>query len=147
MSTFKNVIAKNFEKIELFLNFFQFFIFFHISSPISESFIAQLLLHRALDQKDAFFPHFWENPYTNFCQCSRINFQSNEFLVSEIAVKKFSAPLGNHKNISQTTEWYKHLKRFGKLYLVRAKREPTSPVAPHGRLPWYDFFTFVFLLD
>ena len=32
-----------------------FLCFYHISSPISESFIAQLLLHRALDQKYLFF--------------------------------------------------------------------------------------------
>ena len=53
------------EKIELFPIFFHFSFFSYISSPISESFIAQLLLHRALDKKRFFFK-FWENPYTNF---------------------------------------------------------------------------------
>ena len=54
MSTFKNVIAKIFEKIELFFDIFQFFMFYHISSPISESFIPQLFLLCALDKKVIF---------------------------------------------------------------------------------------------
>ena len=43
-----------------------FLCFYHISSPISESFIAQLLLHRALNQKLYFWNTYWGNPYTNF---------------------------------------------------------------------------------
>ena len=40
-----------------------YFLFYHyISSPISESFIAQLLLHRALNQKTPFFLTDWGNP-------------------------------------------------------------------------------------
>ena len=46
----KSSIQKFHRKFELFSKIFQFFIFCHVSSPISESFIAQLLLHRALDQ-------------------------------------------------------------------------------------------------
>ena len=56
-------------KIELFSKIFHFLCFCHISSPISESFIAQLLLHRALSQKTLFFLTFWENIWislTNF---------------------------------------------------------------------------------
>ena len=52
----KSSIQKFHRKFELFSKIFQFFIFCHVSSPISESFIAQLLLHRALDQKVNFFP-------------------------------------------------------------------------------------------
>ena len=54
------------EKIERFSKIFNFPFFSYISSPISESFIAQLLLYRALDKKLFFLFKFWENPYTNF---------------------------------------------------------------------------------
>ena len=57
-------------KTKSFSNVFHFLCFYHISSPISESFIAQLLLHRALDQKYRFFSHFWQIPIPTFCQCS-----------------------------------------------------------------------------
>ena len=40
-----------------------FLCFYHISSPISESFIAQLLLHRALDKKTFFFLTISGNPW------------------------------------------------------------------------------------
>ncbi len=63
------------EKIERFSKIFDFLFFNYISSPISESFIAQLLLHRALDQKDGFFSHiFGKIPgfcLRTFCQCSK----------------------------------------------------------------------------
>ena len=42
-------------KTKSFSEIFQFLCFYHISSPISESFIAQLLLHRALDKKVIIF--------------------------------------------------------------------------------------------
>ena len=61
-------------KTKSFSKFLHFLCFYHISSPISESFIAQLLLHRALDQKDVFFLHiFGKIPgfcLRTFCQCS-----------------------------------------------------------------------------
>ena len=40
-----------------------FLCFYHISSPISESFIAQLLLHRALNQKLYFWNTYWGNTW------------------------------------------------------------------------------------
>ena len=55
-------------KFKLFSNFFHFSFFSYISSPISENFIAQLLLYRTLDKKVNLFPTNWGNPYTNFLQ-------------------------------------------------------------------------------
>ena len=51
----KSSIQKFHRKFELFSKIFQFFIFCHVSSPISESFIAQLLLHPRARQKSLFF--------------------------------------------------------------------------------------------
>ena len=54
----KNIIRK------FFWQHFLLFLFYHyISSPTSESFIAQLLLHRALTQKLYFFANFRGNPW------------------------------------------------------------------------------------
>ena len=58
-------------KNRTFPEIFHFSFFSYISSPISESFIAQLLLHRALDKNYIFSAYFWENPgisLTNFLQ-------------------------------------------------------------------------------
>ena len=59
-------------KFELFSNFFHFSFFIYISSPISESFIAQLLLHRALDIFFHRSGEFLGFSLPAFCQCSKV---------------------------------------------------------------------------
>ena len=76
-------------KTKSFSNFLHFLCFYHISSPISESFIAQLLLHRTLDKMHYFFPQNFANRLvwgTNFL---RLHFSC--FLPSSAAqLRKFS---------------------------------------------------------
>ena len=50
-------------KNRTFFENFTFFVFSYISSPISESVIAQLLLHRALDKKFFYFLTISGNPW------------------------------------------------------------------------------------
>ena len=56
----KSSIQNFHRKFELFSKILHVLCFYHISSPISESFIAQLLLHRALNQKSPFFSRIGE---------------------------------------------------------------------------------------
>ena len=63
------------QKIKLFSQNFIFPFFSKISSPTSESFIAQLPLCRALDKKYFFFSRIREIPIPAFCQCSWVSYQ------------------------------------------------------------------------